>query len=184
MNLAETIRTRRTIHQYLDKPVAEELVLEALELALWAPNHRLTFPWRFVIAGPEARQRITQIAVELKSQKKSLSDTERAMVEKNFLNPPYLVVLGQAQNADPAVAKEDYASIACGVQNASLILWSHGVGSKWTTGGPTRHPDTYRVTGFDPTKEEIIGFFWIGFAERAPVAPKRPPLEKFLRRCP
>jgi nitroreductase len=30
-----------------DQPVPEISVLRALEAARWAPNHRLTEPWRF-----------------------------------------------------------------------------------------------------------------------------------------
>ncbi len=41
---ARVLRGRRTIDQYLNTRVPQELVLEAIELATWAPNHYLTEP--------------------------------------------------------------------------------------------------------------------------------------------
>mgnify|MGYP001824628013 FL=1 len=45
--LAEVIRGRRTINLYLQTPVPEELVRDAIEAATRAPNHHVTEPWRF-----------------------------------------------------------------------------------------------------------------------------------------
>ena len=48
---ARVLRGRRTIDQYIQTPVPEELVLEAIEVATWAPNHFMTEPWRFILPG-------------------------------------------------------------------------------------------------------------------------------------
>ncbi len=44
---AEVLRGRRTINLYLQTPVPDELVREAIETATWAPNHHVTEPGRF-----------------------------------------------------------------------------------------------------------------------------------------
>ena len=49
--LAEVIRGRRTINLYLQTPVPEELVRDAIEAATWAPNHHVTEPWHFYRLG-------------------------------------------------------------------------------------------------------------------------------------
>ncbi len=47
--LEELIKTRRSIRKFQDKPVPEELILKAIELATWAPNGGNYQPWRFLI---------------------------------------------------------------------------------------------------------------------------------------
>ncbi|MGQ9694067.1 MAG: nitroreductase family protein [Thermodesulfobacteriota bacterium] len=47
--LRELIKTRRSIRKFQDKPVPEELILKAIELATWAPNGGNYQPWRFLI---------------------------------------------------------------------------------------------------------------------------------------
>ena len=51
--LAERIRARRTINLFLKQPVARKLILDAIEVARWAPNHHVTEPWHFYVLGPE-----------------------------------------------------------------------------------------------------------------------------------
>jgi len=47
--LGELVRTRRSIRKFQDKPVPEDLLLKALELATWAPNGGNYQPWKFLI---------------------------------------------------------------------------------------------------------------------------------------
>lgn len=45
----ELIKTRRSIRKFQDKPVAEDLLVKAIELAAWAPNGGNFQPWKFLI---------------------------------------------------------------------------------------------------------------------------------------
>jgi nitroreductase len=47
--LETLIKTRRSIRAFQDRPVPEALLLQALELATWAPNGGNHQPWRFLI---------------------------------------------------------------------------------------------------------------------------------------
>ena len=47
--LSKLVKTRRSIRKFQDKPVPEELLLKALELATWAPNGGNQQAWRFLI---------------------------------------------------------------------------------------------------------------------------------------
>ncbi len=48
-DLANLIKTRRSIRSWQDKSVAEELLLKAIELATWAPNGGNQQNWHFYI---------------------------------------------------------------------------------------------------------------------------------------
>ena len=58
---------RRTIHHYKKQKVEDHLIKEALSTALYAPNHKRTYPWGFVWLGEKTRQKLAELAVSLKS---------------------------------------------------------------------------------------------------------------------
>jgi nitroreductase len=43
----QNIISRRTIKSFKKDSVSSEVIIELLEVAKWAPNHKLTEPWRF-----------------------------------------------------------------------------------------------------------------------------------------
>ena len=59
-NIIEVIKTRRNIKEFTDQPVSQSQIAELLDSAIWAPNHRNTEPWRFVVVKKESDVR-TQI---------------------------------------------------------------------------------------------------------------------------
>jgi hypothetical protein len=63
------IRTRRTHKQYGSEPVSEAVVRELVGVARWAPNHKLTNPWRFRLLGTETRRRIDELVPEAEVMK-------------------------------------------------------------------------------------------------------------------
>lgn len=46
---AELIKSRRSIRNWQDKPVSEQILLDAVELATWAPNGGNQQNWRFYV---------------------------------------------------------------------------------------------------------------------------------------
>ena len=49
MNTLDAIHTRRSIRQYQDKPVAEEIINQLLRAAMQAPSARNEQPWHFIV---------------------------------------------------------------------------------------------------------------------------------------
>ena len=43
------------------------------------------------------------------------------------------------------------------------------VGCKWSTGKITKDPNTYQIAQINSSKEEIIGFIWIGYGNEPPL---------------
>lgn len=170
--VVDTIRSRRTAHIYRPDPVPEEVLVAALQCAIRAPNHKLTNPWRFTRVGPDARAQIVDLGVRLKQANGPMSEAQVAKVRAKMSSSPELFVVRQVISNDEFRRREDYASCACAIQNFSLALWSEGVSSKWSSGGVTFHPETYAICGVDATREEIIGFVWVGYAAPQPETPR------------
>ena len=72
MDVDSAIRGRRTSKQFGAEPLDEGTLRELLELALHAPNHHLTQPWRFRVLGPETRRRLDDVCGEKEAMKSIL----------------------------------------------------------------------------------------------------------------
>lgn len=183
MNTREAILSRRTVQKFNTDPVPEGCVQRAVECALRAPNHKLSNPWRFRRAGPETRAVLTNLVFEIKRESarakgRELKQKSIDMIQAKVANSAELLIVSQVKNDDAFRSREDYGAIACAIQNLMLSLWSEGVGSKWATGGPTRHPDSYKAAHIDPEREEIIGFIRIGHPSGELVQTPRRPLDE------
>lgn len=180
MDIRELILTRRTVHNYTPEKVPDELVREALELSLWAPNHMLTFPWVYHWIGPKCRAALAELNAELKGGRDSVKGQA---AQNNVLNPSHLVSLGIKRSRDtPMRQHEDYATLACSVQSMSLFLWHHGVCTKWTTGGWSTHERAYGILGVSAAEVQLEGCLLIGKAQTVPPAPPRPAFDRHVRR--
>jgi len=185
MDVKELILTRRTIHNFLPDKVDDGLVQTALELSLWAPNHKLSFPWIYVDVGTQTREKLADLAVQLKTvDGPALSEAKVQATRENVLNPSHVIGVGIRRSPEPLRQHEDYAALAGGLQNAALYLWSLGVASKWSTGGWTKHTRTYEILGLDPQEVVLEGCLLIGQARVVPAVPERPTLAKHLRQTP
>lgn len=181
MNLKELIRSRRTIQTFSNEKVDDVIVKEALELSLWALNHKLTFPWFYKIVGAAEREKIADLAVELKNKKGSMSDAMKASMRQNMMNPSHYVAVGIKKSGDEFTDKENYATLACSMQIASLALWEKSIGSKWSSSGFTTHPKIYEILGISADEVQLEGGLMIGKATIVPPAAKRPDLSEVLR---
>jgi nitroreductase len=177
----EILRTRRTIGAFRPEVPPREVVLTALEAACWAPNHRKTEPWRFRWLGPQAVDAIITLNVELVAVKKGADAGETKRRQWSAV-PGWLLVTCMRTEA-PCQFEEDYAACCCAVQNLMLALWSHNVGTKWSTGDVTRHPRFAEITQFDPAVEKVVGLIWYGYPATIPEQ-RRSPLSDVLKDVP
>lgn len=163
---AEALRSRRSINLFEPAPIGTEVLLDAIEVARWAPNHRLTEPWRFYVVGEKTRQAIAECAAGFEAEAKG--DKVGAARLKRLLGIPGYFVVTSRRSEDELLDRENYAATCCAVQNLMLYMWQRGIGVKWTTGAITREQRFYDVLGIDSETETVVGFFWYGRAKIVP----------------
>lgn len=60
-NFKKVIRSRRSVRNFTDKPIPEEILNECLDLALLAPNSSNLQPWTFyVVKNPEKKKELVK----------------------------------------------------------------------------------------------------------------------------
>lgn len=172
VDIATLIRSRRTIHLFKPDRPPHHILMRALDLARWSPNHRLTEPWRFYLIGPETADAIARLNATLVAEKRG-DEAGRKKLDRWRSIPGWLAVTCHASE-DPDRAREDYAACCTAIQNMQLYLWSEGIGMKWTTGPVTRHPQFSRLIGIEKPAEHLVGLMWYGYPAQIPDTQRRP----------
>ena len=177
MEISTAIFGRRTIKDFKPDPVPATVLERALTAGLWAQNHKLTEPWRFTVLGPDTHRRLADAFAEAQGP------AGRADAVGKILSKPLVVAVSQ-RLGDDAQQREDYAAIACAIQNIQLAAWAEGLGMQWSSGKIIHLPSVYELLGIDRAAEEIVGLLFFGFPARIPSAPPRKTLAEVARHLP
>jgi len=169
--LAERMRSRRTTNMFLKQEVSKDLVLEAIEVARWAPNHHLTEPWHFYVLGNGKKAASAELIRTIVTENKTAEMGEHKFKAANAI-PGWLVVTCRKSD-DELRGREDYASCCCAIQNILLYLSEAGVASKWTTGLITRDQRFFELLGIDDSKEYVVAMLWYGYPKILPTQSRK-----------
>ncbi len=175
LSVAEVIRQRRTVHLFKPEVPPRDLILEAIDVARWAPNHRVTEPWRFHLLGTQTAAQVVDLNARLIAAK-SGPDAAAAKRQQWSQVPGWMIVTSARSN-DSMLETEDYAATCCAIQNLTLFLWSHGVGVKWTTGNVTRHDEFFQILNMAPAENRVVGMLWYGYPAEVPTQSRKPVAE-------
>ena len=170
--LAERMRSRRTTNQFLKQKVGRQLILDAIEVARWAPNHHLTEPWHFYLFDNKTIVASAKLIGEIVTENKSaeLGDFKRKSAS---IIPGWLLVTCKKSD-DELQQREDYASCCCAIQNLILYLSEAGVASKWTTGLVTRDQRFFDMLKIDSSVEFVVALIWFGYPRVLPTQSRTP----------
>ncbi|MBV9732102.1 MAG: nitroreductase [Verrucomicrobia bacterium] len=180
------IRSRRTIKEFRSDPVPEETLWRILDAARWAPNHRLTEPWRVAMIGMQSRGVLADALANLteSSQDPSVMAKAKEDARKKVMSSPVLLAVTCRLAGNPAQQVEDLAAVCAAVQNLQLAAWSEGIGTHWNTGKVTRLPETSALLELPERGEQLVGFLYLGYPAQVPEPPKRRPIQDFVRNLP
>jgi nitroreductase len=165
VDVDSAIRGRRTSKQFGSEPVDAATLRELLDLALHAPNHRLTQPWRFRVLGTETRLRLDEHCGEKEAMK--------------LRRAPTLVLATAALSGDPHTDTEDLAAVACAVYAVLLGATARGLASYWRTPAAFEEEGARAILGLEPA-EQIVGLIHLGPRVSEPPRKERVPLDDVL----
>ena len=169
MDVENTIRARRTHKQYGSEPVSEAVVRELVDLARWAPNHKLTNPWRFRLLGPETRARIDELVSEAEVIK--------------LRRAPTLLLVTAVKSSDPVLAEEDVLAAAAATYAILLAATNRGLASYWRTPSCFREDSVRSLLGL-AEDEVMVALVHLGAPVTDPPPKERAPVEDVFTALP
>ncbi|MDP7036190.1 MAG: nitroreductase [Planctomycetota bacterium] len=177
MNMFDLIRDRRTHKVFTGEPVTNEQLERLLELATWAPNHRMTEPWRFFVVGSEQVETFAQVVVEaIGEEAPPKMQAKRTMLSRRLPRLGAFVSVARRRLEDAHRDQEDYGACCCAVQNLLLAATAMGLGSFWSTGGVFDLPPVRDYLGMGSDLERVASI-WLGTPAEEARSVRRPATE-------
>jgi len=170
MDLDLAVRTRRTHKVFGPEPVDRATLKELFELARWAPNHRLTNPWRFHVLGPQARAALEEA-----------SEADKPGSGVKLRRAPTLIVLAALRDhSDPFQDRDDLLATAMAGYVVLLGAHARGLASYWRT-LPVLAAAPGRAAIALPDDQEAVGLLHLGRPRQPQITPERAPVSEVVR---
>ncbi len=180
----ELARHRRSVFpkDYSGERVADAIVKQMLDNANWAPTHKLTEPWRFVVYTGAGIQHFASLQANCYKQVTEADGTYKEDRYQNLLTKPqlssHIIVVGMKRDEKESVPEvEELGAVFCAVQNMYLTATAYGVGCYLSTGGITYFEAAKELFGWGP-KDKIVGFLHVGMPKGSAIAGRRKPVEE------
>ncbi len=175
MDIFDAIESRRSIKNFTDRPVSDEAIQRMLSMAVLAPNHRMTEPWRFYVLGPEARGAYGAALGARKAKRVDDEDAAAAViakVERTHRDLPAMLAVSMILDENPEIREEDYAATYMAIQNLCLAACAMGLGTHVKSGAVMDDPRARAAVGVDDD-ERIVATIHMGIPAEVPTPKAR-----------
>jgi nitroreductase len=175
----EVIRQRRNHKVFNGHPMSHETITELLSLAIMAPMHRLTNPWRFRVLDKAALERLCTWWSDPTALREGAVDPDLAESKANIYRHKMFPMVGAAvivtaqKDPNPQIQTENRDAVAAAVQNILLAAEARNLGVFWSTGPHWQSTTTQDWLGIDGDRESLVAALSIGGKVGDPKMPAR-----------
>lgn len=167
----------------LAEPAPDEATLRLLfEAAAAAPDHGQLRPWRFLVLGPAAREKLADAFAEaLRARDPAALPEQLAEArEKAFRGPVLIVAIADLRADDPDVPPfERLVSLGAAMQNLLLAAAARGYASGLSSGRAMSSPALRGAFGL-AEGEHAVCFVSLGTVTKRKPARLRPMVDEFV----
>jgi nitroreductase len=152
----QTIYQRRSIRNFQDKPIDNEILVELVKLAMAAPSASNSQPLEFIIITEE--EKLTMIREKMRMAK--------------FKAPAAILILGNPQKAVNAAGKLFWVQDgSAAIENMLIGAVAMGLGTCWVGIHPVPPFEREVIKMFDlPEKVHPLSFVMVGYPAEFPEA--------------
>jgi nitroreductase len=161
MRLSELIQKRVSVNKFNEKKVDLELIKELLDVAVYAPNHKMREPWRFVLLEGEGKKKFVSDYI---NQLSDLQKEESMQLLSKVFQAPLVVVFIMPVNKDFRDELEDLQAVAAVIQNYLLLSTEANLATSWKTPKYIESEIFKEVIGCLPN-EIVVGMIMTGYSD-------------------
>jgi len=183
MDINTLIKNRRSVFpkDYTGEKVDDTIIRQILENANWAPTHKLTEPWRFMVYTGEGLTKLAGIQAEVYKKVTEADGSFKEERYQNLLTKPmqssHIILVYMKRDERKSLPEiEEAGAVFCAIQNMYLTATAYGVGCYLSTGGITYFEESKAAFGLLPD-DRIIGFMHFGMPKNVGVNRKRGPVD-------
>jgi len=180
------LKARRSIfpkdYNHLGRTITDEDIKFILEAANWAPTHKRTEPWRFVVirgAGIESLLTATiegnRVATIEERGGETFEEWHAGFlesIEKKWRPCDVFISLGMLRQANPDKRLpewEEVAAVACAAQNMHLMATALGLAGYWSSWNEVGRDSGAMASFLGLSKQDgdrCLGFFVLGSSDK------------------
>ncbi len=185
MNIQELnnlIKKRRAIFPktyIVGKEIPQDIIENVLENANYAPNHKLTEPWRFRVLRGAALQKLAHFLVndyQTMTPRAEQTEIKLKKISENAVRSGCVIVILMKRHEDVLPEWEEIAAVAMAVQNMWLTCTAYDIGSYWSSPSAiTERGDDFLDLADD---ERCLGLFYMGYHNMPDLPAQRKPIEE------
>ncbi|KAA6434016.1 nitroreductase [Dyadobacter flavalbus] len=173
------IRSRRSIQpqNYIQKEIPDDIIRTILENANYAPTHKLTEPWRFIVFKGESLKRLASFFSERYrtiTPPESFSQAKYEAAGEKVLRSGCVIVISAELHPEKLPEWEEVAAVACAVQNMWLTATAYGIGSYWSSPGILKELSQFLNIN---ENQKCLGLYFMGYHDAAAAPARRTPIE-------
>lgn len=176
------IKSRRSVFpkDYQPGKVDDSIVSQMLENANWAPTHKLTEPWRFIVFSGDGLRKLSDFQA---SCYKSVTEKDGTFKQERYQNlqrkpmqsSHIIAIVMKRDKLERIKEVEEIGATFCAVQNMYLTATAYGVGCYLSTGGITYFEEAKEFFGLEK-QDRLLGFLNIGVVKSVSPDGKRKPI--------
>ena len=169
MKLSDLIRQRVSIGKFVDDHISTDLIISLLDDAVYAPNHKMREPWRFIIVEGDGKDLLVNRYLH------ELSDDQQNEVKPSLLkifSAPLVLAVVMPTLKDIRDELEDLQANAAMIQNFLLLCTEQKLSTFWKTPLFIESDRFKDVLGLE-NHEIIVGLIMVGYPNQIPVPKKR-----------
>jgi nitroreductase len=162
------IKNRRSIFpkDYTGEIVSDAFIHQLLENANWAPTHKLTEPWRFVVFTGDGLKNLADFQSECYKQvallQGNFQEDRYEGLKKKPMESSHIIVIGMKRDEKQSVPEwEELGAVFCAIENMYLTASAYGVGCYLSTGGITNFDEAKSFFGLG-INDKLVGFLHVG----------------------
>lgn len=189
--MLQTIQDRRSIRNFLDKPIPHDDILEIIQSGTLAPSSKNRQPWKYIVVEGQAKQDmltvfrqgiareevkalLPQSRQHIPAAKHTIEIMEKAPVVVFAINPLGKGVLAPLTPEERVYEVCNVQSISASIQNMLLAATEKGIGSLWICDIYFAYEELCRWVN---PQGELLAAIAFGYPNEAPFPRPRKKLE-------
>lgn len=166
----DTIKKRRTIKpdRMNGRIIPDDIILQLLGNADWAPTHARTEPWRFIVFANDKAAAFARRHAELYrrfTDPNTFTEQKYNNLVRLGENVSHIVIAWMKRVSNHKIPEiEEVCATAAAIQNILLTATSLDIASFWSTGGITHHPALRHEFNMGD-EDRILGMLYLGYSD-------------------
>ena len=176
--ISSIIQSRKSIYpnEFNGEQIEENVIVQLLENANYAPSHKMTQPWRFkIFCGDSSKKKLLKEIVK----NSEVSVNKKNKLENNFNKSSHIICICMKKNNDLLPEWEEISATAMAVQNLWISCVESNIGGYWSTPKFTNKLKSYLSLD---KNETCLGLFYLGVLNFKNIrSTKRPSISKKIQ---